>query len=123
MLNREENMSLQIIDPPTHVEEIVDDNAELTESHHTSGVDVLPPCINLEENVVCEGIEYDSKDVSPPTFLSKGDVVIDTPALEIIVDILCHETMVMSSSQPMTPMLCQVVPYPPLEENDELMVK
>ena len=27
--------------------------------------------------------------------------------------------MVMSSFQPMTPVLCQVVPYSPLETNDE----
>ena len=31
--------------------------------------------------------------------------------------------MVMSGSQPMTLVLCQLVPYPPLEKNDEHKVR
>lgn len=111
------------IDTPIHVEYIVDENIELTKLHHTSGVDVLPPCINLKEVVVYKDIEYAYDDVSPSTSISNKYVIINTPPWEIIVDTLHHEMMAMSGSEPMTPVLCQVMSHPPLEDIDELKSK
>ena len=39
----------------------------------------MEPCIHMEKDVIFVGIEYSSKDVSPPTFLSNEDIIIDTP--------------------------------------------
>ena len=57
----------------------MDDNVELKESHHTSGVYFLLSCINLEEDDIYEDIEYASEDVCLSMSLSKEDVIIDTP--------------------------------------------
>lgn len=86
-------------------------------------MEVLPSCIKLEQDVVHEDTEYASKDVSPHTFLFKGDVINDIPPREIIIETFRHEMMVMSGSQLMTLVLCQVVPYLPLEETGELKIK
>lgn len=68
-------------------------------------MDSLPPCANMEDDGICEDIEYAFKDVSPPKFLSKENVINDTPTHQIIIT-LRHEIMVMSGSQPVTHVLC-----------------
>ena len=77
--DQEEGIVPPIIDPPAHVEDVVDDNTKLIKLHHTSSVDVVPPCINLKEDVVRQGTECAYEDVSRPTFLSKEDVINDIP--------------------------------------------
>ena len=71
---------------------------------------VMPLCFVLEENVVHKVIDCSLQNFLFPPFPRKeGDVIVET---------LRCESMAMSGSQPMNPMLCQVVPYPTLEEND-----
>lgn len=41
----------------------------------------------------------------------------------IIIETLCLEMIIMLGSRPMPPFLCQVVHYPPLEEEDEAKVR
>lgn len=40
----------------------------------------MPPYINLREDVVEEVIHHSSEGVSPPAFISKEDVISDTPS-------------------------------------------
>ena len=82
---------------------IVDDIIGLENLHHVWDVGEMPPCINLEKGIICEDIEYDSKDFVSPSFISKEDVNDDTPPQEIIVVTLHCGIMVISSSQLMTP--------------------
>ena len=51
--------------------------------------------------------------------MKEEDVIDDTSSQEISVKTLHHEMMVMSRSQPVTLVLCQVVPYLVLEGNEE----
>ena len=118
--NQEEDIVPQVIDTPAHDETGVYDTTYLESLHHASGFDDTPPYSNLKEVVFCEGTDHPLEIFSLPSFLmQEGDTIDDTPSQEIIVETLHHETMVMLSSQPMIPMLCQVVPYQILEENDE----
>lgn len=69
----------EVIDPPSQVKNFVEDNTELTKLHHTSSVDSIPSCINLEEDICHKGTNHSSKDVSLPTsLLEKEDVVNDS---------------------------------------------
>lgn len=80
----------------------------------------MPHFSNLKEDVVHEGTNHSFKNVSLPPFLcEEEDVINDTPSQEIIVEKLPRETMVMFGSQQMIHVLCQVLPYPPLKDNDE----
>lgn len=76
------------------------------------------PYFNLEQDVFCEGTNHFLNYISLPTFIFKEeDVIKGTPSHKIIVETLHPEMMVMSGSQPMTFVLCQVVSFPPLKEN------
>ena len=84
----------------------------------------MPPSINLEDDVVHKAIDLCLIDFSIPTYIFEEDDIINgAPSQEVIVETLHHEMMVMSSYQPMTSMLCQVVPYPSLEDNDKHKVR
>ena len=98
--NQEEGIIPLVDDTPTKDETIEDDIKNLENSHQDLGVNVLPSCVKLEEY-----IEYDYKEVSLPTSLSKENFIIDIPPQEIIDATVDREMMVMSSSQPMTSML------------------
>lgn len=105
----------------THVDEetIIDGIIDLESLHHALGFNDISPCSNLREDVVYEGNDYSLENFSlPPFLLKEEDTINDTPQ-EIIIESLHHETMVMSVYQPMTPVLCQLLPYPSLKENDE----
>lgn len=114
---------MKVIDPPSNDKIVVDGITDSKTLHNALGFDFIPPCSILEEDVVCEGTKYAFEDVSMPTFLSKEDVINDCPPHEIIVETLHHEKMVVFGSQQMNLMLCQVVSYPPLKENDEYREK
>ena len=86
-------------------------------------MNVLLSFIKLNEYVIHDDTKYACNDVHLPTFLSKEDVIDDIPSQEIFIETLYHETMVMSSSHPMTLVLCQVVPYPPFKENEKFKEK
>lgn len=79
----------------------------------------MPPHSILKEDVFHKTTTYSLEKFFLPPFLLGEDVINDTPSQEIILEILHHDIMVMSGSQPIPPMLFQVEPYPPLEENDE----
>ena len=121
--DQEEDIYLQVINPPAHVGNIVEDNVDFIESHHILSMDVPLYCINLEEDAIPEDTKYASRYVYFPTYIFKEDVIIDTPPQEIIFETLYHEMMVMLGYQPMIPLLCQVMDYPPSMENDEFKVK
>ena len=75
-----------------------------------SYVGIMPHCSFLEENVSHKGTDHSLQNFFLPPFPGKEqDVTFET---------VHHETMVMSSCQPMNPMLCLVEPYPLLEENN-----
>ena len=61
-------------------------------------MNVFPPCINWEEDVICEDTKYIFEDISMPIFFSKEYVIDDIPPHEIIVETLCCGILVMSSS-------------------------
>lgn len=69
----------------------------------------MPPSISLEECVVHEGTNHSFQNCFLSPFPRKeGGAIVKT---------LHFKMMVMSGSQPMTPMLHKVEPYPLLEDN------
>ena len=75
---------------------------------------------NFKEGVIYKNIDHSLQNFFfPPFLLKEEDAINDTPLQKIIGDRLHHEMMVMLSFQPMTPVLCQVAPYLPLEGYDE----
>jgi hypothetical protein len=74
----------------------------------------------MKKGVVCKNTNHSLETFFLPPFLFKEEDVIDnTHPQQIIVETLHHKMMVMLGIQPLSPMLCQVVPYLHLEQNDE----
>jgi hypothetical protein len=119
-LNQEEDFVSQVDNTTLDDGSIVDGIIDSKNLPH--GVDVvkMSSYINLEEDVVHEGFDHSLQNFHLNPFpLMDEDVINDTSSQEIIFETLHCGTIVMSRSQPMTLVLCQVVPYPLLEENDE----
>jgi hypothetical protein len=84
----------------------------------------MSPFSIVKENVDHEGIDHSMKKLFLLSFPLKEENMINyTLSIEIIVDTLHHEMIFMPGSQTMTLVLCQVEPYPFLEENDEHIEK
>lgn len=87
-----------------------DDEIIFENSHHATDDGEILPYSDLGSDMVHKGTNHSLQNFLLPPFPRKeGDS---------IVEILCGEMMVMSSSQPMNLVLCKVEPYPLLEEND-----
>lgn len=105
-----------LVDDETVVNEIIYSK----DLHHATDASGIPPYVDLEGNGVHKVINNSLQNFFlPPFSFKQGDVINDAPSQEIIVETLCHERMVMSSSQPMNPLVCHIQPYWLLVENDE----
>lgn len=72
----------------------------------------MPPYSILNEHVVHKDIDHSLEGFSLPHIISKEEYVINNdPSQDILFEILRHEMMVMSCSQTMILVLCQVVTY------------
>lgn len=86
----------QFQDTPTYDQTIVDEIIEYENLHPIEDAGVMPPSSTLEENVSHKGTNHSLQDsLLPPFSFKEGDLIIGAPSLKIIVETLCHETMVM----------------------------